>query len=77
MTVIQQIKEDIEKLFEAESGYKISKASGVPYQTVQDLRNKKQSSKMRNSKRLLNSMTMHQTNKVMNNLTYKRTWFDT
>ncbi|MDY5060208.1 hypothetical protein [Staphylococcus simulans] len=41
MTVIQQIKEDIEKLFEAESGYKISKASGVPYQTVQDLRNKK------------------------------------
>lgn len=41
MTVIQQIKEDIKKLFEAESGYKISKASGVPYQTVQDLRNKK------------------------------------
>ncbi|PNZ41443.1 hypothetical protein [Staphylococcus simulans] len=41
MTVIKQIKEDIEKLFEAESGYKISKASGVPYQTVQDLRNKK------------------------------------
>lgn len=41
MTVIHQIKEDIEKLFEAESGYKISKASGVPYQTVQDLRNKK------------------------------------
>lgn len=41
MTVIKQIKEDIEKLFAAESGYKISKASGVPYQTVQDLRNKK------------------------------------
>lgn len=31
----------LQSLFESESGYKISKNSGVPYQTVQDLRNGK------------------------------------
>lgn len=38
---IKHIMDVIHQLFENESGYKISKASGVPYQTVQDLRNGK------------------------------------
>lgn len=39
MNEITTIKNAIEKLFKAESGYKISKAAKLPYQTVQDLRN--------------------------------------
>ena len=41
MTAIKEIIESIEKLFEKETGYKIAKNSGLPYQTVQDLRNGK------------------------------------
>ncbi|AEW64658.1 Uncharacterised protein [Staphylococcus aureus] len=43
MTAIKEIIESIEKLFEKETGYKIAKNSGLPYQTVQDLRNGKTS----------------------------------
>ena len=39
MSEITTIKNEIEKLFKAESGYKISKNANLPYQTVQDLRN--------------------------------------
>ncbi|UXV56801.1 hypothetical protein MUA68_06240 [Staphylococcus aureus] len=41
MTELNEIINAIQSLFESESGYKISKNSGVPYQTVQDLRNGK------------------------------------
>jgi len=41
MTELNNIINSIKELFEVESGYKISKNSGVPYQTVQDLRNGK------------------------------------
>ncbi|HFG8912856.1 TPA: hypothetical protein ACGI1Q_000305 [Staphylococcus argenteus] len=41
MTELNIFINSIKELFEVESGYKISKNSGVPYQTVQDLRNGK------------------------------------
>ncbi|MBO0929322.1 hypothetical protein J2P86_01815 [Staphylococcus sp. 30400_3112M30941] len=41
MTELNDIINSIQSLLESESGYKISKNSGVPYQTVQDLRNGK------------------------------------
>ncbi|CDR19972.1 hypothetical protein [Staphylococcus argenteus] len=41
MAELNNIINSIKELFEVESGYKISKNSGVPYQTVQDLRNGK------------------------------------
>ncbi|MEN0259678.1 hypothetical protein AAGW96_08195, partial [Staphylococcus aureus] len=41
MTELNEIINAIQSLFESQSGYKISKNSGVPYQTVQDLRNGK------------------------------------
>ncbi|ATY56751.1 TPA: hypothetical protein ACGI1V_000169 [Staphylococcus argenteus] len=41
MTELNNFINSIKELFEVESGYKISKNSGVPYQTVQDLRNGK------------------------------------
>ncbi|MBS6214828.1 hypothetical protein GZ142_04835 [Staphylococcus aureus] len=41
MTELNNIINSLQSLFESESGYKISKNSGVPYQTVQDLRNGK------------------------------------
>lgn len=39
MMEIKTVTETIEQLFKDESGYKIAKFSGLPYQTVQDLRN--------------------------------------
>lgn len=33
------VKEAIKKLFKEQNGSQISKATGLPYQTVQDLRN--------------------------------------
>ncbi|ANZ32354.1 hypothetical protein [Staphylococcus carnosus] len=39
MSEITTIKNKIEKLFNEESDYKISKNANIPYQTVQDLRN--------------------------------------
>ncbi|PTK89834.1 hypothetical protein [Staphylococcus gallinarum] len=39
MTNFDEIIEEIQTLFEKESGSKISKNTGIPYQTVQDLRN--------------------------------------
>ncbi len=41
MTELNNIINSLQSLFESESGYKTSKNSGVPYQTVQDLRNGK------------------------------------
>lgn len=41
MTELNNIINSLQSLFESESGYKISKNSGVPYQIVQDLRNGK------------------------------------
>ncbi|HDJ6254040.1 TPA: hypothetical protein PQ236_000843 [Staphylococcus aureus] len=41
MKELNEIINAIQFLFESESGYKISKNSGMPYQTVQDLRNGK------------------------------------
>lgn len=41
--MFKEIDQKIEKLFKEESGYEISKKSGLPYQTVQDLRNGKSS----------------------------------
>ncbi|UMT76660.1 hypothetical protein ML437_05305 [Staphylococcus roterodami] len=41
MTELNDIINSIQSLFESESGYKISENSGVPYQTVQDLKNGK------------------------------------
>lgn len=41
--MFKEIDQKIEKLFKEESGYAISKNSGIPYQTVQDLRNGKSS----------------------------------
>lgn len=38
---VNDIINSFQILFESESGYKISKNSGVPYQTVQDLGNRK------------------------------------
>lgn len=43
MEEINNIIETIKDLFSKETGYKISKGSGVPYQTVQDLKNGKTS----------------------------------
>lgn len=41
--MFNEIDITIKNLFENESGYAISKNSGLPYQTVQDLRNGKSS----------------------------------
>ncbi|WP_256025959.1 hypothetical protein, partial [Staphylococcus aureus] len=41
MTELNHIINSLHSLFEFESGYKISKNSGVQYQKVQDLRNGK------------------------------------
>ncbi|CDR52225.1 hypothetical protein ERS140159_02188 [Staphylococcus schweitzeri] len=38
---MNDIINSIQNLIESESGYKISESSGVPYQTVQELRNGK------------------------------------
>lgn len=43
MEEVNKIIDTIKNLFANETGYKISKASGVPYQTVQDLKNGKTS----------------------------------
>lgn len=43
MEEINKIIDSIKDLFTKETGYKISKGSGVPYQTVQDLKNGKTS----------------------------------
>ncbi|MCC4038653.1 hypothetical protein LL019_12325 [Staphylococcus pseudintermedius] len=37
----ENVKQDIKKLFKVQNGSQISKATGFPYQTVQDLRNEK------------------------------------
>ncbi|PXA38004.1 hypothetical protein DD918_13265 [Staphylococcus pseudintermedius] len=37
----ENVKQDIKKLFKVQNGSQISKATGLPYQTVQDLRNEK------------------------------------
>uniref|UniRef100_UPI003BA1A847 hypothetical protein n=1 Tax=Staphylococcus aureus TaxID=1280 RepID=UPI003BA1A847 len=41
MTELNEIINAIQSLFESQSGYKISKTSGVPYPTEQELRNGK------------------------------------
>ncbi|MDW5471687.1 hypothetical protein WKW47_09740 [Staphylococcus nepalensis] len=43
MINIDEIKQEIQKLFESKNGKQISKGAGLPYQTVQDLRNGKSS----------------------------------
>ncbi|HCA7521324.1 TPA: hypothetical protein K8014_001882 [Staphylococcus pseudintermedius] len=37
----ENVKQDIKKLFKVQNGSQISKATGLAYQTVQDLRNEK------------------------------------
>ncbi|MCE5729892.1 helix-turn-helix domain-containing protein [Staphylococcus pseudintermedius] len=37
----ENVKQDIKKLFKEQNGSQISKATGLPYQTVQDLKNEK------------------------------------
>lgn len=37
----ENVKQDIKKLFKVQNGSQISKATGLPYQTVQDIRNEK------------------------------------
>ena len=37
----ENVKQDIKKVFKEQKGSQISKATGLPYQTVQDLRNEK------------------------------------
>ncbi|MBH9582059.1 helix-turn-helix domain-containing protein [Staphylococcus felis] len=37
----ENVKQAIKKLFKEQNGSQISKATGLPYQTVQDLRNEK------------------------------------
>ena len=41
MNTVNEIINSIETLLKSHTGYKISKDSGVPYQTVQDLKNGK------------------------------------
>ncbi|MEN1893189.1 hypothetical protein AAFV24_00900 [Staphylococcus nepalensis] len=43
MININEIKQEIQMLFENKNGKEISKGAGLPYQTVQDLRNGKSS----------------------------------
>ncbi|UEX89415.1 hypothetical protein [Staphylococcus ratti] len=40
---LENVNKAIEKLFKTQNGSQISKATGLPYQTVQDLRNGKAS----------------------------------
>lgn len=43
MINVDEIKKEIQNLFESKNGKQISKGTGLPYQTVQDLRNGKSS----------------------------------
>ncbi|WP_145354958.1 hypothetical protein [Staphylococcus epidermidis] len=57
MDEISNIIESIRGLLNKDTGYKISKGSGVPYQTVQDLKNGKTSiedARFRTVKKLYN-----------------------
>lgn len=46
MNTVNEIINSIETLLKSHTGYKISKDSGVPYQTVQDLKTVKRILKM-------------------------------
>lgn len=70
MDEINNIIESIRELFNKNTGYKISKGSDVPYQTVQDLKNGKSSIEDARFKTIIKLYNYQKGIDEMNKLTY-------